>query len=112
MNNFNVKLPTGNMTRLDVPPSESIIGIKMKIYDKQGIPPENQRLAFDDEELPDWRLLGFYNNQIESTVRLELKHPGDHDMQLFVKTQSGKTGCTGKHSLESTSNKLFLITTN
>ncbi|XP_078344184.1 polyubiquitin-C-like [Oculina patagonica] len=89
----NVKMPTGKTTTLDVLPSDCIEDVKRKNYDIEGIAPEKQRLAFDDKELKDGRTLSDYNNQIEITLRLDVMHR-DGTMQLFVKTQSGKTVMT------------------
>ena len=90
---INVKMPRGNTTTLDVLPNDSIEDVKRKIFDKEGIPPERQRLTFDGGELEDGHTFSDYNNQIETNLRLDVKHR-DSTMPLFVETRSGKTVIT------------------
>ena len=68
--------------------SDTVLTVKQKIQETEGIPPEHQQLIYDDKQLEDGKTLAEYAIQPESTLQLV---PAPRKMQIYVKFLHGKT---------------------
>jgi ubiquitin-large subunit ribosomal protein L40e len=76
MPQFFVKSITGHTRTIEAETTDTISAIKERIYDKEGINPNEQRLIYAGKNLTDEKTINDYNIEPESTIHMSLRVVG------------------------------------
>lgn len=71
-----VRTLSGKTLTIDIEKSDTILTLKKRIWDKEGVNPEDQRLLHGGKQLEDTKTLYDYNIQKEATIDLVLRLKG------------------------------------
>ena len=88
---ISVEFPSGRKIFINASSRDDFESVRKMIYDREGIPVDQQRLSFAGKEVVDDHLpLSEYHNEIELSLQLDVKQQ-KYEFLLHVKTPSGKT---------------------
>ena len=88
---INVEFSTGRKILINVSAKDDLESVRKMIFDREGIPVDQQRLSFAGKEVVDDHLpLSEYHNEIELSLQLDVKQQ-KNEFLLHVKTPTGKT---------------------
>ena len=71
-----IKTLSGKTIPMDINDSDTIGSIKQRIFEKEGIPIDQQRLVFNGKQLEDAQTIGSYGIEADSNVHLVLRLKG------------------------------------
>ena len=73
-----VKTLTGKEIEIDIDPADKIERVKERVEEKEGIPPQQQRLIFGGRQMADEKTVKDYNIEAGSVLHLVLALRGGH----------------------------------
>merc|ERR1712157_73557 len=78
-----VKTLTGKTVSIEVEEGEAIEDVKAKIAEKEGVPPEQQRIIFGGQQLQDGKTIDDYDIEDDCTLHLVLRLRGGGRGSMF-----------------------------
>lgn len=79
-----IKLLTGHTLTLEVEETDTVAMMKLKVQDKNGIPPDQMRFIFEGKQLEDERTLAEYGITKESTIHTALRLRGGSSLSITL----------------------------